>query len=82
MRLTRRKHHPPTPFLCHHIQWQIAQSIRDVEQQNQKTILLSPEPEIRVHTVCLRIAEIRPVDCVEEVHDGQEGEEVEVEFAD
>lgn len=79
---TTRQHDLPAPFLGQQVQRQIAQPVRHVEKQDQQRVLLALEPEVLVHAVCLRVAEVAAVDGVEEVHDGQEGEEVVVEFAD
>lgn len=65
-RLTGWKHDPTTPLLRQHIKRKIAQSVWDVEQQDQQAILFAGKAKIFVHTIRFRISQVRTVNTLVE----------------
>lgn len=92
------KHYSTRESFGEKVKRKIAEAIGYVEKQNQKRELLSNEPQVLAHSICLGVSKVAldelahhavtpktltyPVDSIEEIHDAQERQQVHVHSLD
>lgn len=69
-----------TVLLAQHTYWWREDNVRDVEDGQDKIVLVGLEMEILVHAIRLRIAQIALVERIAEVHERKDREDAKVEL--